>query len=386
MKSVESATQEILLLPQAETRRQDVDCKQFILSRLRVDSDCEGLLMLEPMNFRWFISGALLRGTFGPDEFPAIFVNATQRWLLCSSTDTQRFFDEELDGLGFQVKEWTWSGSREQHLADLCFARKVACDRPFRECKQVGTFLDQERRRLSPFEEKQLHQLGQTLAHALEATARNIALGDTEAEVAGHLSHRLCKRGVEPAGVQITSDDRTRLYRRPGVGMARVERRCVLQATATQYGLFATASRTVAFGAIEPTIRDEYEAAARLSAFWLTNVKIGDRPSALVDAQRQLIKSPALEHEWRLASPGWWTGRAASEGTFTRNGSARFGDGNAVVMKSHIGACVVADTFILRDDGWKCITAAEDWPVRRYALQDKKFDRPDMLLRDKEES
>ena len=381
MNSPESLTQEIQLVPHAVTRRDDVDSKQLVVARLLADSDCEGLLILEPMNFRWFTSGALLRGAFGPDEFPGAYVNATQRWLLCSSTDTQRFFDEELDGLGFQVKEWPLAGNREQHLTDLCFGRKVACDRPFRDCKQVGTFLEQERRRLTRFEEEQLLLLGHALAHALEATARNINQGDTEAEIAGHLAHRLYKRGLEPSAVQIAADDRPRVNRRPGISMAPAQSRCLLQATATRHGLFATASRTVVFGSIDPAIRQEYDDAARLSAYWLSSVKAGDRPSTLVDIEQQMFKNAALEHEWRLAAPGWWTGRAPAEAAFTRNGSAKFLEGNAVVMRAQIGGCVLADTFVLRPTGWAPMTAIEEWPVRRYALQGAKIDRPDLLLR-----
>ncbi len=384
MTSVESATHEITALPQAATRRDDVEYKQGIIGRLLADSECEGLLLLEPMNFRWMTSGASLRGTFGPDEFPGLYLNPTQRWLLCSSVDTQRFFDEELDGLGFQVKEWPWFGNREQHLIDLCLGRKMACDRPFRDSKQVGTFLEQERRRLSQFEEDQMLLLGHALAHALEATARNIGPGDSEADVAGHLAHRLFKHGLEPSAVQIAADDRARLYRRPGVTAARIEKRCLLQATATRNGLFATASRSVAFGDVEPEIRQEYDAAARLSAHWLSLAKAGDRPSLLLDAQQQAFGKTAFEHEWRLAVPGWWTGRAPSEGAFSRDGSARFVEGNAVVLRAQIGGCAVADTFVLRDGGWIPITAVEEWPIRRYTLQGNKFDRPDLLVRQTE--
>lgn len=382
MNPLENVTQEISILPQAVSRRHDVDAKQVIVARLLADSECDGLLLLEPTNFRWFTDGALLRGTFGPDEFPGLYVNPQQRWLLCSSMDTQRFFDEELDGLGFQVKEWPWYGSREQHLTDLCFARKVACDRPFRECKQVGSFLEQERRRLSRFEAEQLRQLGKTLVHALEATARNIAPGESELEVAGHLAHRLLKRGAEPSAIQIAADDRARTNRRPGVTSARIENRCILQATATQAGLFATASRTVAFRMTDDEVRQEFDAAARLSAYWMASVKAGDRPAMLVEAEQQLFAGSPYEHEWRLSSPGWWTGRAPSEEAFTRNGSATLVEGNAIVLRAQVGGCVVADTFVLHAGRWAPITPVEEWPFRRYTLQSSKYDRPDLLIRD----
>lgn len=386
MNPDETVAMEIPLRDRATTRREDVEFKQMILARLLADAECDSVLLLEPMNFRWLTSGSLLRGTFGPDEFPALFANSHQRWLLCSSTDTQRFFDEELDGLGFQVKEWPWSGSREQHLIDICFRRKVACDRPFRDCKQIGTFLHQERCSLSRYEESQLRSLGEILVHALEATARNMSPGETEAEIAGHLSHRLLRHGAEPSAVQIAADDRVRSYRRPGVSQARVENRCLLQATASRAGLFATASRTVAFDSASPTAREEYDAAARLSAMWLATARIGDRPAVLLETQRLMFQNSVFEHEWRLAAPGWWTGRAPSETAFALSGTGKFADGHAVVFRTQIGGCAVADTYVLRPDGWVPMTTVQEWPSRRYSLHGVKYERPDLLVRDKGEN
>ena len=43
--------------------------------------------------------------------------------------------DEEIDGLGFQLKEWPWHVERAQLLTDLCQGRSVACDTPIGACK-----------------------------------------------------------------------------------------------------------------------------------------------------------------------------------------------------------------------------------------------------------
>jgi hypothetical protein len=160
----------------------------------------------------------------------------------------------------------------------------------------------------------------------------------------------------------------------------------VLQATATQGGLFATASRSVVFQSADAQVRQEFDAAARLSAYWQATVKAGDRPAALVESQQQLFAGTAFEHEWRLAAPGWWTGHAPCEEAFTRNGAAKLTENNAVVLRAQVGGCVVTDTFLLRSDGWASMTNVEEWPFRRYTLQGAKYDRPDLLVRDVSES
>lgn len=362
-------------------RRADIESKQLKIARLLADANCEGLLLLEPANFRWMTSGASMRGAHHADECPVLFVNPTQRWVLCSSTDTQRLFDEELDSLGFQVKEWPWAGNREQFFAELFAARKMACDRSFKDYTVVGTFLDQERRRLGRFEQERLRELGKLLVHALEATARNLKPGDSEEEVAGHLAHRLLKRGAEPAALQIAADDRPRSYRRPGYTAAAIGTRCLLQATVSKFGLFATASRTVSFGGVEDPVKQEIETACRLQAVWQAALKNGDRLAALFDTVRTVLKNTPYEHEFRLSTPGWWTGRLPVEASFLPAIQDKFVEGQAVVWQSRIGGIAVCDTFLLEENGFIPITTVEDWPVRRYVIQGARFERPDLLIR-----
>ena len=56
------------------------------------------------------------------------------------------------------------------------------------------------RRRLTPLERQRLRELGRTLTLAVEATCRNFDRGEREADVAGHLAHRLIREGVVPVG------------------------------------------------------------------------------------------------------------------------------------------------------------------------------------------
>ena len=68
------------------------------------------------------------------------------------------------------------------------------------------------RRRLTRLERQRLRELGRTLTLAVEATCRNFDRGETEADVAGHLAHRLIREGVVPVDLRVASDDRLARY------------------------------------------------------------------------------------------------------------------------------------------------------------------------------
>src|SRR5262249_43249206 len=127
-------------------------------------------LVLQPENFAWLSGGGSPRGILDPAALPGLYFTPDARWLLSSNVDTQRIFDEEIDGLGFQLKEWPWHQHRANLLADLCQGRNVASDTPMESCKDVGAQLQAMRRTMSDYEISCYRILGQTLSHAVEAT------------------------------------------------------------------------------------------------------------------------------------------------------------------------------------------------------------------------
>lgn len=377
----DSLSAETPTLAESDARRLDIDVKQHRIAELLHHSDCEGLLILHPANFRWLTSGADPVGLFGRDELPGLFFNSHQRWLLSSSIDSPRFFAENLDGLGFQVKEWHWSASREQMLADLVFNRKIISDQSYRDCKPSGTFFTSERRKLSTFETEQMAELGRLVVHALEATARNLAWGDAEDEIAGHLAHRLFRHGVEPLAMQIMGDGRARNMPRRSFRSDAVDRSCVLQVTGRKFGLHTTASRTVFREPPNDLERAEHETAIRFRLTHLSGMKIRERVARTIDAGNVLLKQTTFEHEWWTSAPVALTGREPSEGLFLPTAQDRWTNGWAVLWKERVGTACLVDTYCIVEDNWQAMTPPLEWPIRRGVVQGRSFDVADLLIR-----
>src|SRR5262249_53445966 len=150
----------------------------------------EGLLLLDPANMAWVAGAPLTANIPDPADWPALYLTATARWLISASTDTQRLFDQHLDGLGFHLKEWPWTWGRDRLLTDIRQGRRVASDRLLPEAVPLGPALRRIRCTLTPAEQTRYRALGSAVAHALEATCRNLEPGQTEEETAGHLTHR----------------------------------------------------------------------------------------------------------------------------------------------------------------------------------------------------
>ncbi|MBI1917960.1 MAG: M24 family metallopeptidase [Planctomycetes bacterium] len=362
-------------------RRADIDAKMTLVGELLKEVGCDGLLLLDPDNFAWLTSGATARGVLDPRDHPAAYCNGEQRWLLCSNVDTQRLFDEELDELGFQLKEWPYHWGRDQLLADLCQGRRVACDQVVGECKTVADSLRRLRRQLTVYEQAALEAVGGLVSHALEATCRTMQPGETEREIAAQISHRLIHRGVQVISVSVAVEGRAREYRRHGYTVTPVEHYALVTATGRKYGLCATASRAVCFGELDEEFRKEHNTVCKVGATYLASTWPDAVPREILLAGRRIYLLSGFEHEWLLAPQGHVTGRAAVELPLLPTTEELFQDGWAVTWSASAGAALSCDTFLLTDKGPKIVTPTETWPLKRIRVQGADFIRPDILHR-----
>jgi Xaa-Pro aminopeptidase len=362
-------------------RRADIDAKTAVVAGLLRELQCEGLLLLEPDNFAWLTSGAVARCALDPAATPALYCNGEHRWVLASNADSQRLFDEELDGLGFQLKEWPWHWGREQLLADLCQNRRVASDRPFGTAQPAGEALRRLRCKLTVYEQACLRAVGQLVAHAVEATCRTFARGDTEREVAGQISHRLLHRGAHVLHVGVAADGRSRTYRHFSYTAVPVQQYAVVTATARKYGLHVSASRTVSFGQPPEDLKADHNAVCRVGASYLASTWPDAVPREILMAGRRIYLISGYEHEWLLAPQGYVTGRAPVEMALTPQTEELFQNGWAVAWDVRAGAAAGCDTFLVTDEGPKCVTPTEVWPLKRIRIQGAEFVRPDVLVR-----
>jgi Xaa-Pro dipeptidase len=376
-----NATEPNLNLGEESDRRADVDVRQARVAALLQEIGCEGLLALEPENFAWLTSGATPRGNLDPADLPVVYYSLEQRWVLCGNADTQRLFDEELDGLGFQLKEWPWHWGREQLLSDLCQGRRFACDRPWRDATVVGDRLRGLRRVLTGYEQACYRALGGIVSHALEATCRTLEAGATEREVAGHLTHRLMHRGVHPLHVGVAADGRSRVYRQFGYTSLPVRKSAVVTVTGRKYGLAVTASRSVCFGEPDPELRKEQDAICKIGATYLSATWPDAVPREVLAAARRVYQLTGYEHEWLLAPQGHVSGRAVVELPLLPTTEELFQNGWAVTWRASAGAALGCDTFLITDKEPEIVTPPEVWPLKRIRIQGADFLRPDILQR-----
>ncbi|MCI0684426.1 MAG: M24 family metallopeptidase [Gemmataceae bacterium] len=362
-------------------RRADVEGKQVQIAELLKEIGCDGLLVLAPENFAWLTAGGAARGVSDNDAMPALYFSAEGRWVLCSNVDTQRLFDEEVDGMGFQLKEWNWHQGRTPLLTDVCQGRKVASDLRWSDCEVIGARLQRLRLQLTSYEHACYRALGLIVSHALEATGRTIAVGESEREVAGQLAHRLIHRGAMPVMTTVAADGRSRAYRQGSYTATAIRSYAVLTVTARKYGLCARANRSICFGEPDPLFRKEHDAACKVSANYVASSWPDAVPRQILVSGQRIYQLTGAEYDWYLCPQGQITGRLPVEIELTPNHEELLQPNWAIAWHASVGSAVSCDTFLIAEDGPRAMTAAENWPLKRIKIQGAEFVRPDLLIR-----
>ena len=68
----------------------------------------------------WFTAGGDLGQSLGSEASTVLlFVNRTNRAVITDNVQSARVFEEELAGLGFQLKERPWYGDPSRVIAEL---------------------------------------------------------------------------------------------------------------------------------------------------------------------------------------------------------------------------------------------------------------------------
>ncbi|MGC1273457.1 MAG: M24 family metallopeptidase [Planctomycetaceae bacterium] len=361
-------------------RIDDVADRQKLLANLIREKDVDALLLSRPENFAWLTGGAdPTRGATG-ETSARLFVTSEARLLATNNVESQYLFDRELPGLGFQLKERPWFEPADQLAHDLSRGRKIASDDGFAGSLDVSRELAKLRLTLSDREHQLLRSLGRELAHAVEATARGCRTGETEAEVAAELAHRLVKRQIVPVRMQVCADGRFRRYPHYPYGNEAVETSCVIAAVGRRHGLHVACCRTVLFGD-DASFRDSHHKATVMQTpglfFSRHAMSVGDVWARV----RRIYEKFGVPDEWQLADQGEVTGFAVCESRIVPNSTFLLERGMPVHWHPAVGPALTGDTILVRDGTPELLTPSDDWPQITVTVKNEPILRPDVLVR-----
>ena len=239
------------------------------------------------------------------------------------------------------------------------------------------------RRPLSSDDIERYRELGRDVAAAIERVATELHPDDTEREVAAGLSVELATRGIESPVVLVGGRDRAQSYRHYTPSQAELGSYALLSVTAERGGLYASATRTVAFDDAPTWLTDRHHAAMRVEATALgaTYGASGDSPEAeradtagdVFDAIADAYDDLGESGEWRKHHQGGAAGFAGREWIATPDSDEPIETPMAYAYNPTVRGAKSEDTVLVTDDGVEVLTQTGEWPARTVASCASKF-------------
>ena len=367
--------------PAASPRIEDVAIKQQRIAEFLEDEGYEAVLLGRQDSFAWFTAGGD-SGAGAASEVGqvSLFVTRDQRCVLAMNTESGRIFEEEVAGLGFQLKECRWDEPRDRLFEDICRGRKVASDSGV--CGTVNE-LDKLRRlriNLTELERQRYRELGRAVSHAVEATCRNARPGETEHELAGELSHRLIRHGISPITMYVAGEERAGQFRLAPHKAQPIRRRVTISVAASRYGLCASATRSVCFGESDREFFDRHHICSMIDATYIFFSRPGEQGSEVVRRAKRIYEKTGFAHEWVHAPQGGVTGYSPIEVMLVPSSQLRFRPGMALAWSPSVAAARCGDTVLLHENGFEILTPTQQWPSVIISVKGYEVERPGVLI------
>lgn len=365
-------------------RREDIEEKHRRIAAFLDATEQDAVVLGRGDSVAWFTSGGDLGHDLSSEASTVLlYINRGSRAVVTDNVQSARVFEEELAGLGFQLKERPWFEDPSRVIDELGHNKRLACDlaHPLRPWPREGDPFRALRRPLTSLERQRLRELGRTLTLAVEATCRNFVRGETEADIAGHLAHRLLREGVVPVDMRVAGDDRLARFRQPTFKAAAIDQRVTITATGRRFGLCATVSRTVSFGPADEKFAACHALAAMIDATCIYFSRDGETVSEVARRSKRIFEKYGRGHEWTLDYLGFVTGYTPRESLLLPDSSLVLTHGMPLCWSPSIGAARSGDTLVVDRRGYEVVTNAQNWPQIDVAVKGFVIPRPGILER-----
>ena len=362
----------------------EIRIKEERLKGVMEKNGLDAIVLTKKESFSW-ITGGKVDYIYMASEFGVVdlLITKDKKYCITSKYERYRIMEEELDGLGYEVVEYDWwNGDHVDVVKNVAGDLKLGSDWDMPGTVNVFEDLKQIRYSLLPVEIDRYKEVCYQSALAVEKTCRQIQPGYTEHEVCADLLKNAMVYGIESTVALVASDERISKYRHPISTGKKVDKYVLVVICGRKYGLIASVSRFVHFGAIPQELLDKHRKVIKVDAEYITNTVPGRKVSDVFKAGMDAYKEVGYEGEWQLLHQGGPAGYGVRDyhGTPYVQGVVQNNQGFA--WNPSITGTKSEDTFIVNESGFEIISNTGGWPMVDVKANDGTvIARPDILVR-----
>lgn len=369
--------------------------KRQRLLDLMQQQDLDAILLTRQSNFAWYTGGgAGYVALPGEQSSGYLLITPDKEVLIADRIELPRLRDEEVAAAGFDLVTCEWYDDRLAVALNQAAGLRVGADTfvpnaaKATSVTNVAHLIAEQRYSMTAGEVQRYEWVGEQCGIAIGEACRAIKPGMTEFEIAGELSRQVYDRGVTPILALIATDDRIFKYRHPIPTDKKLDKYAMLVLCGRKYGLVASVTRLVHFGAIDADLQKKMNACARIDATFIHATRPGARVADVFDQGVQAYAAQGYPNEWKLHHQGGAAGYEPRDYLASPKSTETVQDWQAFAWNPSITGCKSEDTIIVSSDDrtdayprYKIITPTPDWPTIDITIAGETIQRPAILVR-----
>lgn len=354
--------------------------KQGLLRAFMEAHQIDALLLQRVSSFAWATLGAAsyVNSAAGFGE-ASLLITRDHNWLVTNVVEAPRLENEELlkaRSWEFEVLPWHKSNQR---IADLTQGLRLGADCCFPGAIDLSGEVARLRANLSGLEIERMRNLCRLCADSVKSTILQVRPGQTEHEIAALLSAETTGRGVQPVVALVGTDERVFHYRHPLPTFKKLDKYAMLVLCGRQYGLVASITRFIHFGAIPPSLKSKAEALAKVDATFITATQPGITMGEIFIKAIKAYEKAGFPDEWKLHHQGGLCGFEPREVAATPETPDVVTAGQVYAWNPSITGTKSEDTILINKEGFDVLTETSDWPTIPVSMNGKTIKRPHIL-------
>jgi len=362
-------------------RKDEVKIKLERVRNFLRENDLSAMLIKKQPNFSWITAGGVnFVGIATEIGVTSVLITDKEQFVIANRIEARRMREEEVDDM-FEVIEYEWYEDKEMEIVKSIVGNgKVGCDIVLPGTHFVDNTFKKLRYELTEGEIERYLYLGEKLSRTVEEVLMyEIKPGETEIEIAGKISARLWKDGIEPTAFMIASDDRIRNYRHPISKNKKIEKLVMASVNARYRGLIATITRMAYFGEISENLRKQYRDNVEIECIMIAKTKIGEEMRIPVLSAIEEYEKRGYKDEWKLHHQGGSMGYYPRDIRVTPTTTEKVCRNQAFCWNPSITGTKSEDGFIITEKGPIMITKPIIFPALKVEVEGMTFVKPDIL-------
>jgi Xaa-Pro aminopeptidase len=302
--------------------------------------------------------------------------------LLTNNIEAPRLEKEEglvEQGWEFSITPWY---ETNHDIRKIMGKLKLVADGLYPGAVDISNEIAHLRANLTPLEGERFRALGKLCAQAMDSAVHRVHPGQTEFEIAGHLSGETERRGVEATLILIATDERIFNFRHPLPTSKKLERYAMLVLCGRQHGLVCSITRLINFGRLPEDIYKKMQALAYIDASMINATRPGRSLGEVFQIALNEYARAGYPDEWHLHHQGGPAGYEPREYLALPGATEKVSPGQVYAWNPSITGTKSEDTILVKETGNEILTAIPGWPANTIIGDGISLNRPAILVID----